>query len=351
MAAGALASFVAILAAYFLAPGDSKARSIIALVGWTWASAYAALSVLITRRDLDDTVERRGLAWIAAGCLMWFVGQLGDDWTYIPGAPTLLARAVAPIGYVGIYPCLIAAVAVLLRPQLRRATGLAVILDTLLLTFTSGVLAYEVLSQLPRSLDTRTVILGIVGGLGAIVLLWTTLVGALHRTRTLRAAGDRAFAGLLLIAVGSVVYAVAQVSGQHLKVHVVMVGWTGMFFSLAALIAWTPKPAPAGGSPSRLVSELIPHLAVLLGGLAGLFGVAIIGMLRPGVDLPGALLVGAGGVIIAVRLILALRTDQRYAQRWEHDVEQHTRSLSESYAAQRRIEAQLQQSDKLAALG
>ena len=333
IAAGAALSFVAIVIGYFAARPDSEARSVIALTGWTWASAYAGVSSLLVRRDLDDAVERRGLAWIAAGCFLWFLGQLADDWSTLHNATTGLAHALAPIGYVGVYPCLVAAVAVLLRPELRRTTGLAVILDTLLLTFTSGVMAVELLSQLRGPLDTRTIILGIAGGLSAIVLLWTTLVGALHRTRTLRAAGDRAFAGLLLFAVGSVAYSIAQVSGRHLPTHVVMVGWTGMFFALAALIAWTPKAALADGTPPRLVSEMIPHLAVILGGLAGLFGVAVIGMLRADVDTSGAVLVSVGGVIVAVRLILALRADQAYAHRLERDVERHTRSLSESYAA------------------
>src|SRR4029077_13370008 len=64
-----------------------------------------------------------------------------------------------------------------------------------------------------------------------------------------------------------------------------------------------------------------------------LFGVAIIGMLRPGADISGAILVAVGGLIVALRLWLALRADQAYAHRLERDVEQHTRSLSESYAA------------------
>ena len=337
---------------YIMAPG---LRSITAAAGWTWASAYAALSALTTRRHASESVERRALSWIVAGCTIWFAGQLGDDWSYFRDAPYALAKGIAAVGYVGIYPCLVAAVAILLRPQLRRVSGLAVILDTLLLTFTSGILTYEVLSEQGPIADFRRALLGIVGALGAFVLLWSILVGVVNRTRALQEHGSRTFAALTFFALGSVAYATAQivtaqVGSPRLALSIVALGWTALFYLLAVGIAWkTPLWHARGLGGAH--TGVLPHLVVLLAGLAGVFGVAVLGTLRPGVDVPAALLVGAGGLIIAARLVMALRTDQEYAHRLEHDVAQHTRSLSESYAAQRRIEAQLQQSDKLAALG
>jgi signal transduction histidine kinase len=352
IAVGALVSFAVMTVAFVLAPASQKD---IAAAAWTWASAYAAFSAIVTRRQASEPVERRALAWIAAGCAVWFAGQVGDDWSYFPGAPFDVAKGIAAAGYVGIYPCLVVAVAVLLRPQLRRVSGVAVILDTLLLTFTSGILTYELLSEQGPITDFRRALLGIVGALGAFVLLWTVLVGVLNRTRTLQEHGSRAFGALIVFALGSVLYAAAQIvtgqlGGSHLQLWAVTFGWSGLFYILAAGIAWsTPlwRVRALGESKPGVLS----HLVVLLAGLVGVFGVAVLGILRPGVDVPAAILVGAGGGVIAVRLALALRTDQEYAHRLEHDVEQHTRSLSDSYAAQRRIEAQLQQSDKLAALG
>ena len=352
IAVGALASYAVMAVAYVAFP---ESRSDIAAAGWTWASAYAALSALLTRRQADDPLERRALAWIAAGCAIWFAGQIGDDWSYFPGSPHDLAKGLAAIGYVGIYPCLVIAVAILLRPQLRRASGMAVILDTLLLTFTSGILTYELLSEQGPITDFRRALLGVVGGLGAFVLLWTILVGVLNRTRTLQEHGSRAFLALVVFAFGSVLYAGAQIvtgeiGGQRVALWIVTFGWTLLFYVLAAGIAWT-GPAWRVHAPGDGKTGILPHLVVLVAGLAGVFGVAVIASLRPDVDVPAAILVGAGGMVIAARLALALRTDQEYARRLEQDVARQTRSLSESHAEQRRIEAQLQQSDKLAALG
>ena len=337
---------------YLLLP---RFRDLIAPAGWTWASAYAAIAALVTRRQADDPLERRALVWIAAGCAVWWAGQLGDDWSYFPGAPYGLAKSIAAVGYVGIYPCLVIAVAILLRPQLRRVTGIAVILDTLLLTFTSGILTYELLSEQGPITDFRRALLGIAGGVGAFVLLWSVLVGVLNRTRTLREHGSRAFLALLVFALGSVLYAGAQivtgeVGRERVALWVVTFGWTFLFYVLAAGIAWR-GPAWRERALGDAQKGVLPHVVVLVAGLAGVFGVAVIASLRPEVDVPAAILVGAGGVVIAVRLTLALRNDQEYARRLEQDVARQTRSLSESYAEQRRIEAQLQQSDKLAALG
>lgn len=339
-------------AAYVLNPASQK---LLAPAAWTWASLYATVAALVARRQATESVERRALGWIAAGCGIWLGGQLGDDWSYLQGAPESLAKGIAAVGYVSIYPCLVVAVAILLRPQLRRVSGMAVILDTLLLTFTSGILTFELLSEQGPVTDFRRALLGIVGGLGAFVLLWSILVGVLNRTRTLQEHGSRAFGALVVFALGSVAYAGAQIltgqiRAQRLPLWVVTLGWTALFYILAAGIAWkTPLWRARAFADAK--TGVLSHLVVLIVGLGGVFGVAVIGILRPGVDVPAAILVGVGGAIIAVRLVLALRTDQEYARRLERDVERQTRSLSESYAEQRRIEAQLQQSDKLAALG
>ncbi|HTY07225.1 MAG TPA: ATP-binding protein [Gemmatimonadales bacterium] len=332
LAAGAVLSLALIAVGYYLAPPPigGTSQSIIAAIGWTWSSAYAAFCVLAARRRFDDPVERRGLAWIAAGCTLWLLGQLTDDafggtWSYI----------LAAIGWVGIYPCLIVAVAVLLRPQLRRDSGMAAILDTLLLTFMTGVLAEELLSQRPTFRDLRTTILSLAGGLGGVVLLWSTLVGALHRTRAPLAGGTRAFGALTWFGAASVVYAVSHVLGVHVPDPLIALGWDLLFLYLAVRVALAPSSAPpvSGGAGLGPVPLLVSHLTVLLVGLAGVFGVAILNMLEPGVDYAAAVLVGVGGTIIGFRLVLALRSDQEYAQRLERDVERQTRSLSASYAA------------------
>jgi len=329
---------VVITAAYLLAPPPfgRTSRGVIAAIGWTWASAYATLCVLAARRRFDDAAERRGLAWIAAGCTLWLVGQLTDDLARsLPGSEAW-PHVVAAIGWVGIYPCLVAAVAVLLRPQLRRDAGMAAILDTLLLTFTTGVLAEELMSQRPAFQDLRTAILSLVGGLGAVVLLWSTLVGALHRTRAPLAGGARAFGALTWFAAASVLYAIVRVLGIPVPSVLVALGWDVLFLYLALQVALATGPAPAVAGGPAIPSpppRLLSHLLVLLMGLAGVFVVAILNMLRPGVDYSAAVLVGIGGAIIGLRLALALSADQEYAQRLERDVERQTRSLSASYAA------------------
>ncbi|HYK11284.1 MAG TPA: ATP-binding protein [Gemmatimonadales bacterium] len=326
--------------AYFLYPAH---QAFIADVGWTWAPAYAAISAIATRRHAADPIERRALTWIALGCLSWFIGQIGDDSSH---------DTLAGAGYIGIYPCLIIAVATLLRPQLRRVSGIAVVLDTVLLTFTSVILTYELTSELGLLTGSRRTVLGLACGLGAVIMLWTLLIGMLNRTRALHEYGTRAFLALTVFALLNVTYALLQLLTPQggVATWLVVMGWSFVFNFLAGGIAWRAPFLPLRGLDSPKAG-ILPHLVVLIAGLGGVFGVAVIGILRPGIDVPAAILVGAGGVVIAARLVLTLRTDQEYAHRLEQDVERQTRSLSESYAEQRRIEAQLQQSDKLAALG
>ena len=333
LAAGAVLSFATIAALYALAPSGGVLQGRVADYAWAWSSGYATFCLLAARRRLADPVERAGLAWIALGCGIWCAGQIADDLVRWPPLFGPWAHVVAAIGYVAIYPCLIIAVAVLLRPQLRRDAGMAAFLDTLLLTFTSGVLAEELLSQRPELTDTRHLIMGLAGGLGAIVLLWSTLVALLHRTRAPQAAGTRAFGVLMLFGAASVLYAGSRVLGVSVPLGAVALGFDAFFLWLAIRIVWNPGTVPLNVTAPVLNSGLISHILVLLVGLVGIFGVAIINMLRPGVDYPATMMVGIGGAIVAWRLALAIKSDRDYAQRLERDVERHTRSLSESYAA------------------
>jgi PAS domain S-box-containing protein len=332
LATGAIVSFTVIALAYVALNARGGARDIVADIGWTWTSGYAAICALATRRRLDDPVERRGLAWIAVGCLVWLVGQVADDWARLTPALAPLLRDVASIGYVGIYPFLMIAVTVLLRPQLRRETGAEVTLDTILLTFTSGVLAYEFFNRTPLHLtgSPRGVTLGIIGGIGAVVLLWLILAGALHRTRALPT-GTHAFGGLSLFAAGSVAYALARLTGGPVSFWVVALGWDSLFLIVALAVVIAPRPVTSAVTPPA-GPTLASHLLALMVGVLGVFWVAISGILRPGSDPPLAAMVGIGGVILAARLSLALRADRRHARHLEDEVEHQTRSLSNSFA-------------------
>ncbi|HEY6808343.1 MAG TPA: PAS domain-containing protein, partial [Gemmatimonadales bacterium] len=334
IAAIALASLGVIVLAHALTTDGGAARAAVADLGWTWASGFAAFTALLVRRRLTDAAERRGLAWMAAGCGIWCAGQIAWDAGDLLIAGAAGSHLVADVGYVAIYPCLILAAVALIRTQPRRDIGLEGTLDALIVTFTTAAVTYELLVRdaLLRPNRASAVDMSILCGLGAIALLWTIVIGALYRTRLPRAAGTLALGGLLVFAASNVAYAGIVLSGRLVPGQVIDLGWNAAFLTIAAATGLTPR-RPGAVLLGAGNSTLAPRLLAMVVGVGGMLWLATSAILTPQPEPRIALLVSVGGLLLALRLAYALFADQRYATLLEHEVERQTRSLIDSLDA------------------
>src|SRR5258705_2168789 len=213
----AVVSLVAMVLVYALAPSDRRIFTILTDLSWSWAAAFAAFACYTSARRVTTSEQRRTWLWIGAGCASFFVGQL--VWTSYDlwrGAPPPYP-SLADVGFLGIYVCVMVGVFTLVRGQpLRRA-------------------------------DPEL---------------------ALDSTRATR---------------------------------------------------------PEANNAARIVALVI--------GLAGMTGIAVIGLTRPIPDADDAIIVGIGMAIVAVRVLYSLGVTQRYARILEDEVASQTRSLMSSLGA------------------
>ena len=144
-------SFAGILLLYAFPPQDRPTLSLVTDLCWIWASGYGAFCCFFAARRITQPEERRTWQWIGAGCAGFLAGQL--VWTYHDlrfGAPPAFP-SLADVGYLSIYVCFGLGVTTLLRRQPIRRADPELILDTVLVTFTAGALAYELPASPGRS--------------------------------------------------------------------------------------------------------------------------------------------------------------------------------------------------------
>src|SRR5882762_9575342 len=197
--------------------------------------------------------------------------------------------SLADVGYLGIYVCLIAGVMTLVRGQPSRPADPDLVLDTVLVTFTVGALAYEYLLE-PLFSNSGSVsgpgLLTSIGwSIGAVAVLWMILMQMLRRT---------VFPA-----------AIAADYAQHLERRT--------------------STRPETGVTTRLVALVI--------GLVGMTAMAIAAVLRPTSDAHDALIIGVGLAIGAARVVYSLGVDRRYEEVLEGEVASQTRSLMSSLGA------------------
>src|SRR5256714_10986220 len=140
-------SFAAIALLSIFPSHDRRTVLLITDVSWIWAAAFAAFCCFSAARPVAAVPQRHTWTWIGAGCASFLAGQL--VWTYLElsrGAPPSYP-SLADIGFLGIYVCLAMGVMTLVRGQPTRRADPELILDTILVTFTIGALAYEYLLE------------------------------------------------------------------------------------------------------------------------------------------------------------------------------------------------------------
>src|SRR2546425_496353 len=143
------------------------------------------------------------------------------------------------------------------------------------------------------------------------------------------------FPGLVLFAIGNLIYAVVALRGTFQAGTPLDLTWDAGLLMIAAAAAIAPDYAQhlERSALSRPDTGITTRSVALVIGLAGMTGMAIVAVLRPQSDADDAIIIGAGLAIVATRVLYSLGVDRRYAQVLEDEVANQTRSLMSSLGA------------------
>ncbi len=330
-------SFAGIALVYMFPPRDRAALSLLSDLCWIWASAYGAVCCFLAARRIEERDGRRAWLWIGAGCASFLAGQL--VWTYhdvVLGAPPVYP-SLADVGYLGVYACLLVGIATLLRAQPTRRADPELILDTVLVTFTAGALAYEFL--LEPLIDPRASLIAVLTSIGwsigGIAVLWMILIQMLRRTVFPLATAGLVLPGVVVVAAGNLAYAVVALRGTYQTGGLLDLTWDAGLLMLAAAAAVAPERGAIPGTALPGGAGLGPaaRTVAILVGLLGMAALAIVAIMRPEPAPDVAVTIGIGMAIIATRVIYSLGVDRRYAQLLEEEVAHQTRSLMGALSA------------------
>ena len=332
-------SFAGILLLYAFPPHDRPTLSLVTNLCWVWASTYAAYCCFLAARRIAQPEERRTWQWIGAGCVGFLGGQL--VWAYhdvLLGTPPAFP-SLADVGYLSINVCFALGVTTLLRGQPTRRADPELILDTVLVTFTAGALVYEFLLEpmFDAGGSLSALIASIGWAIGGIMVLWMVLIQMLRRTVFPIATTALILPGVVVFAVGNLIYAVVALRGTYQTGGPLDLTWDAGLLMIAAAAAAAPDLAARhrGGTGMRPVAALgrAARTVAIVVGLAGMAGLAIGAILRPERAPDTAVMVGIGILIIGARVLYSLGADRRYAELLEEEVAQQTRTLMSSLAA------------------
>jgi PAS domain S-box-containing protein len=335
----AAVSLVAMVLLYAFPASDRRTLMIVSDICWAWAAGFAAFACLVSARRAATSQLRRSWQWVGAGCGLFFAGQL--VWMYYDlwrGAPPPYP-SLADVGFLGIYVCLILGVVTLVRGQPARAADPELILDTLLVTFTVGALAYEYMLEplLSQSAPVAPVALltSIGWSVGAVAVLWLILIQMLRRSVFPAANAALVFPGVAMFAVGNLIYAAVALRGAFQAGGPLDLTWDAGLLMIAAAAAIAPDYAqylerhasrrPEPGVTTRVVALVI--------GLLGMTGMAIAAIPKATSDTADAIIIGVGLAIVAARVVYSLGVDRRYEQILEDEVANQTRSLMSALGA------------------
>jgi len=335
----AVVSLVAMVFLYAFPASNRRTLIIITDICWGWAAGFAAFACFVSARRATTSQLRRAWQWIGAGCGSFFAGHL--VWMYYDlwrGAPPPYP-SLADVGFLGIYVCLIVGVVTLVRGQPARPADPELVLDTVLVTFTVGAVAYEYLLEPLLSQRAPVSVPGLLASIGwsigAVAVLWMILIQMLRRTVFPAATAALVFPGLVVFAIGNLIYAVVALRGTLQAGGPLDFTWEAGLLMIAAAAALAPDYAqhlerrastrPEPGITTRIVALVI--------GLVGMTGLAIAAILKPKPDADDALIIGVGLAIVAARVIYSLGVDRRYEQVLEDEVANQTRSLMSALGA------------------
>jgi len=333
----AVVSLVAMVFLYAFPSVDRRTVHIVADVCWTWSAAFATYCCFAATRRMSAAEQRRAWRWIGAGCASFLAGQL--VWTYYdlwrgtpPSYPSL-----ADVGFLGIYACLLVGIMTLVRGQPTRRADPELILDTVLVSFTAGALVYEYL--LAPLISGRAATAGLLTSLGwsigAVAVLWMILIQMLRRPASPAATATLVLPGVIVFAVGNLIYAVAALGGTSQAGRPLDFTWDAGLLMIAAAAAIAPDYAQhlERRASTRPEPGITTRILALVIGLVGMTGLAIAAILKPKPDADDALIIGVGLAIVAARVVYSLGVDRRYEQVLEDEVANQTRSLMSALGA------------------
>lgn len=330
-------SFAGIVLVYVFPPHDPPTLSLVTGLCALWASAYGAYCCVLAARRIPRLEERHTWQWIGAGCLGFFAGQV--FWTYHDvglGVPPTFP-SLADVGFLSIYVCFAFGVTTMLRAQPTRRPDPELILDTVLVTFMAGALAYEFLLEplFDAGGSLLALFASIAWSIGGIAVLWMVLIQMLRRTALPLTTAALVLPGVGVFAAGNLVYAVVALRGTYRTGGPLGLTWDAGLLMIAAAAAVAPDLGSRVAAMARpvTVSGRAARTAAIIVGLAGMTVLAIGAVLRPERAPDTAVIVGIGMVIIGARVLYSLGADRRYALLLEEEVAQQTRSLMSSLAA------------------
>src|SRR6266487_589753 len=320
----AVASLVAMVLLYAFPPSDRRTLALSADLCWTWAAAFAAVACVAASRRVTTSEQRRAWRWIAAGCASFLAGQM--VWNYydlVRGAPPPYP-SLADVGYLGIYACVIGGLRTLVLGQPLRRTDPELVLDTVLVTFVVGALAYEYLLE-PLLIGGAPVspfglVTSIGWSVGAVAVLWMILIQMLRRPAFPAATATLVLPSVIALAIGDQVYAVVALRGTYQAGGPLDLTWDTGLLLLAAAAAIAPDYTlhlQRGRSLTHEPSSAARFIALVIG-LAAITGMAIVGI---------------GMAIVAARVLYSIGVSRRYANILEDEVANQTRSLMSSLGA------------------
>jgi len=334
----ALVSLVAMVLVYAFPPSDRRVFLFFTDLSWGWAAAFAAFACYSSARRVTTSEQRRTWRWIGAGCASFFVGQLVWTWYDLwRGAPPPYP-SLADVGFLGIYVCLMVGVLTLVRGQPLRRADPELVLDSVLVTFTVGALAYDYLLEplLTTEVSTTALVTSIGWSIGAIAVLWMILIALLRRPVFPAATSTLVLPGVVALAIGNQVYAVVALRGSYRAGGWLDLTWDAGLLLIAAAAALAPEYGThlqRSRATAAEGSNAAARIAALVVGLAGVTGMAIVAVRREVPDADDAVIIGVGMAIIATRVLYSLGADRRYARILEDEVANQTRSLMSSLGA------------------
>src|SRR5689334_18318137 len=334
----AVVSLVAMILVYAFPPSDRRVFLLVTDLSWSFAAAFAAFACYSSALRVTTSEQRRTWRWIGAGCASFFAGQLVWTWYDLSrGAPPPYP-SLADVGFLGIYVCLIVGVVTLVRGQPLRRADPELALDTVLVTFTVGALAYDYLLEplLTTEMSTTALLTSIGWSIGAVAVLWMILIALLRRPMFPAATSTLVLPGVVALAIGNQVYAVVALRGSYRAGGWLDLTWDAGLLLIAAAAALAPEYGThlqRRRATTAEGSNAAARVAALVVGLAGMTGMAVVAVRREVPDADDAVIIGIGMAIIAARVLYSLGADRRYARVLEDEVANQTRSLMSSLGA------------------
>src|SRR3989454_3097097 len=196
------------------------------------------------------------------------------------------------------------------------------ILDTALVTFTAGAVAYEFLLAplMAAEGDVAAILTSIAWASGGVAVLWMMLVQMLRRARLALATAGPIMAGLALSCGANVLYAAGALGGTIRGGGALHLAWDAGLLLLGATAAVTPERTNRGDRAVATTSNYVARTIAVVIGLVGIMAGC------PPAPVPAAAhaappaLVGAGGALLAPRFAYPLRAQRPYAPRLEPEV-------------------------------